>query len=114
MHKLLIVFLFIFSGIFLQAQSQGEANLANEYFNDAEYEKALELYQKLYRQNENETFYVSRIADCYLQLNNPDAALAFVEKVIRKNSEEFSFTALRGFILYRSGKQEEAAGVWDD
>ena len=46
MLKRLIFVIFIFVGNFLLAQNQ---QLANDYFRKGEFEKAADLYQKLYK-----------------------------------------------------------------
>lgn len=54
MLKRLIFVIFIFVGNFLLAQNQ---QLANDYFRKGEFEKAADLYQKLYKENKHNTYY---------------------------------------------------------
>lgn len=109
---LLLLLLLALSG--LQAQGTGEAELAQEYFNDGEYLKALEVYDRLYRQNATENLYAERILECRILLQQPKEALDFAEKVIRKNPGEPSWIARKGEVYFRTGKPNEAKKIWDD
>lgn len=96
------------------AQPNNENTLANEYFNDGEYEKALEVYQRLQKSNANTDFYVYRVVECYLQLDRKPEAADYVNKIIKKQANAYQFTALSGRILERSGKLKEAEQLWTD
>jgi tetratricopeptide (TPR) repeat protein len=96
------------------AQNQDEYNLANEYFNDGEYEKALELYQKLFKANNQVDFYAYRIVECYLLTRRGEEAMDFAEKTAKKNPQKVQFEAMKGKILERTGKMLEAEALWND
>ncbi len=96
------------------AQGNGEADLAQEYFTDGEYAKALESYERLYRQNSTENLYAERILECYIRLQQTKDALDFADRVARKNSEEPSWIARKGEVHYRIGKPQDAKKIWDE
>ncbi|MCS6904866.1 MAG: tetratricopeptide repeat protein [Bacteroidia bacterium] len=98
----------------LSAQNQDEYNLANEYFNDGEYEKALELYQKLFKANNQVDFYAYRVVECYLLTRRAEEAMEFVERIAQKNPQKVQYEALKGKILERTGKMQQAEALWND
>ena len=51
-----------------------EDNLAKQYFNDGEYEKASVYYEKLVKRNTNRTDYVLALVACYQQLERYEEA----------------------------------------
>jgi tetratricopeptide (TPR) repeat protein len=95
------------------AQNENENHLANEYFNDGEYEKAVELYKKLHRQSPNVEFYVQRVVDSYLSLQLPDEARDFLEKALKKNPDNVQLNAIVGMLYERGGKLAEAEKHWN-
>lgn len=97
----------------LVAQDQNEINLANEYYNDGEYEKALELYQRFLNKNAEADFYVYRALDCYLFLEQYEQAREFIGRITKKNKRLPHYEALRGRILEKEGKLDEAQQLWD-
>lgn len=104
-----------FAALQVEAQPIGnsEVHLANEYFNDGEYEQALNLYEKLYRQRPGVDFYVYRVVDCYLGLGQTEQALEFTEKVIRKMKGRVQFKALKGKVLAEAEGDAAANAYWD-
>ena len=94
------------------AQDQNEINLANEYYNDGEYEKALELYHRFLNKNAEADFYVYRALDCYLFLEQYEPAREFIGRITKKNKRLPHYEALRGRILEKEGKLDEAQQLW--
>lgn len=101
--------------IWLFAQSgDSEVQLAQAYYTDAEYEKALEVYQKLYKQNNAEVLYIERILDCHIRLKQEKEALDFIDKIIKKNPGEPQWIAQKGDVYLLSNKPNDAKKLWDD
>ncbi len=112
-HLFVLTFSWVlFAGAVIFAQNDNESHLANEYFNDGEYEKAIELYKKLNRQAPNVEFYVQRVIDSYLSLQQPDEARDFLEKALKKSPENIQFQAMVGMLYERGGKLAEAEAHW--
>lgn len=114
MKSILLFLSFLFMISWVQSQGTGEADLAQEYFTDGEYAKALESYERLYKQDASESLYAERILECYIRLNQTKEALDFADKAIRKNTEEPAWIARKGEVHYRIGKPQDAKKVWDD
>lgn len=109
-----LFFLFLFSGLNISAQNRGEEALAQEYFADQEFAKALEVYERLYRQNPAEILYPDRIIECYLALQQNKEAQDFVEKVAKKNAGEPQWIARKGYVYLRTGKIQDSKKIWDE
>lgn len=58
----------------LCARTAQKANLANEYFNNGEYEKAGQLYVTLFNENNKNVFYFGRYVQCLIEVNDLEAA----------------------------------------
>lgn len=101
--------------MWVNAQNRdSEAQLAQAYYNDTEYEKALEVYQKLYKQNSAEVVYIERIIDCHVRLKQEKEAFDFMDKVIKKNPGEPRWVAQKGDLYQINGKPNDAKKLWDD
>lgn len=74
MKKILYILVFLISvGVFAQNEQ-----LAQNYFEKGEFEKALVIYQDLYKSNQSNTYFIQRIAACHQQLKQYDAAEKFL------------------------------------
>ncbi len=60
--------------VLITATSAQEDNLAKQYFNDGEYDKALVYYEKLVKKNPLRTDYVETLVACYQQLERYEDA----------------------------------------
>ncbi|RMG20694.1 MAG: hypothetical protein D6730_19345 [Bacteroidetes bacterium] len=113
MQKHLLLVLLGLMGLGLYAQPGAEAQLAEQYFADAEFESALELYEKLYK-NQPEEQYGLRIAACYEALNQYEEALKFLDKSIRKQPRIVIFPVLKAMILEKTGAFKEAEKLYKE
>jgi tetratricopeptide (TPR) repeat protein len=73
--KKLLVYIFFFSALGVVAQND---QLAYNYFEKGEFEKALSIYQDLFKAQPNNTFYLQKIAASYQQLSQYDKAGALL------------------------------------
>lgn len=103
--KSLIFPLVLLSAGVLQAQ---EAKLAQQYFYDGEFEKAVVLYEKLFLQQENNDYYFDRYIDCLLQLQRYDDLEKTVVRLQRKNPEDSKLYVTMGRALEQQFKEQEA------
>ena len=112
MYLKLFCFLFfcLFSSLF--AQLPPEEQLADEYFSEGEYEKSLELYSKLYKTNEEQRL-VFKITQSYVALNKFQELHNFLDKCIKKSSNEPIFVALKGYTYLQEKNEAEANKTWN-
>ncbi|MBK8621629.1 MAG: tetratricopeptide repeat protein [Saprospiraceae bacterium] len=112
MHRFLFLFFFVFlcgySSGDVYGQSTQKANLANEYFNTGEYEKANELYLSLYNENKNNYFYFGRYVQCLIEINELTLAEKVVKDEIKKTPEQLPLYISLGNIYERGGQKEKA------
>jgi tetratricopeptide (TPR) repeat protein len=73
--KKLLIYIFLFSAFGALAQND---QLAYNYFEKGEFEKALSIYQDLFKAQPNNTFYLQKIAASYQQLSQYDKAGALL------------------------------------
>jgi predicted Zn-dependent protease len=90
------------------AQGAQKANLANEYFNTGEYEKAGELYLSLYNENKNNYFYFGRYVQCLIEVNELTLAEKVVKDEIKKSPDQLPLYISLGNIYERGGQKDKA------
>ncbi len=73
--------------LWLLAQT-GEPELAEKYYQDAEYDNALQLYEKLQKKEPDNRVFNLRINDCYQKLSQYVEAVSFMEKTTKRNPTE--------------------------
>src|ERR1700754_835376 len=89
-----------------------DMQLAKQYNTNGEPQKALEIYQKLYRQN-NEVYY-SYYVNTLLNLKKFDEAESTVKKLMRKHPNEHQYPILPVTIYTQQGNQNKADAIYDD
>jgi tetratricopeptide (TPR) repeat protein len=96
----------------MRAQTSAEAELASRYFNDGEYQSALDLYEKVYRR-EPEERYARRIVQSYENLMQYEEAISFLDKVIRKEKEAPIYPIIQAGLLAKTGDLKAADKQYD-
>ena len=108
MKKLLTILLFLLS---IWAQAQNE-QLANNYFDRGEFEKALVSYEELLKGQQGNTNYFQRVVECYQQLQQYDKA----EKAIQARLDKYRQNTLLvelGYNYQLQKNQEKANKYFD-
>ena len=95
------------------AQPSAEAQLAEQYFVDQEYESALELYNKLYRRNPEE-LYGMRIATCYESLDEFEDAIKFLNTASKRQPQIVIFPVLKAMLLEKTGDFKGAEKLYKE
>lgn len=101
--------LLLLAAISLGAQ---EAKLAQQYFYDGEFEKAVVLFEKLFLQQENNEYYFDRYMDCLLQLQRYGDVEKTVARMQRKYPEDGKYYIMLGRSFEQQFKQQEAAAQY--
>ncbi|MDB5143063.1 MAG: hypothetical protein JWQ66_1776 [Mucilaginibacter sp.] len=110
MKTLLLFLLLIFSGFALFAQKEDEM-LAGQYMRNGETQKAVDIYQKLYQQN-NDRWYDAYL-NSLLSLKKFDEAEAITKKIIDRHPQNYEFVIALGRVYSENGNKDKAAGVYD-
>lgn len=109
MRTLLVIWL-LFQASVLVAQTSTDQQLANLYFNNGEYEKALTYYQKLITK-ESPKFDILRYVECLEKTGNSKEA----EKVLKKqasSSNDYDYMILLGDLYERSERKDQAEKLY--
>jgi tetratricopeptide (TPR) repeat protein len=104
--RYLFILLFIL-GSFTFAGAQ-DARLAQQYFQNGEYEKAAEMYSDLYQKNGNNDFFFDRYFDCLLAMESYSEAEQVLQKQIRRNDGNVNLYVSYGTLLERLGRYDDA------
>lgn len=114
----LIIFLFLLpfgkAGMGLFSQTYQEEQLANEYLQKGEYDKALPFYEKFYKNDSKNKIYYKGYMDCLIKLEN----LKEAEKVIKKQTKDFprvvTYKIDLGEFYRNTGDNKKAKSIFDD
>lgn len=93
MRKIIFFFLFLLPMISLAQEQQ----LAYDYFRKGEYEKAASVYEKLYVENKFNAHYLSKLIDCYQQLEEFTKAKESIEKHLEEFPSQVHFYVEIGY-----------------
>lgn len=85
-----MVFVGFLFPLWMLAQT-GEPELADKYYLSAEYENALQLYEKLQKKEPENRTYNLRIADCMQKLGQYADAVSFLDKTARRNPTDHNY-----------------------
>ena len=85
-----------------------DARLAQQYYQNGEYEKAAVTFEKLYRANEVQDFYFDRYIECLLSLGQYDEAEKALKKELKKYPGRLSFHVGLGNLYERQLRSAEA------
>ncbi len=90
-----------------------ESQLASQYYRDQQYDKAVVIYEKLYRENPsyvNYTYYLY----CLVQLNRFDEAEKLVRKQIKANPAKPRYHVDLGYVYQMSDDPSKAKKEYED
>ncbi|RLD41515.1 MAG: hypothetical protein DRI86_13205 [Bacteroidetes bacterium] len=108
---IIIGFLVLFS-LFTKAQSDVDEKLALQFYQNKDYDKAAELYKKVYQKKPTSIYY-NYYLNCLFELKDYDEAKKFVHSVAKKNSESTKYKVEEAFVLQKSGKVDKANKVYE-
>jgi len=99
-------------GCYSTVCAQGnDLQLAQQYSSNGEPSKALDIYQKLYKSN-NEVYFPFYIK-CLLTLKKFDDAESISKKMIRKHPDDDQYVITLGQVYTQSGNNEKANNLYD-
>jgi len=106
---IIIFTLFTSSALFAQVD---ELQLARQFTVNGELQKALDIYQKLYKQD-NEAYFIYYI-NGLLGLKKFDEAESTAKKMLRKHPADFKYSIALGRVYTQKGDIDKANAVYDD
>ncbi len=99
--------LFLLSGLSLASQNKSDEQLAAQFFKDGEYEKALVIYERLYKKSPNIFLYNSYL-NCLLAAEEYQKAEKMLKKRIKDHPNNPKYKVDLGYVYKSSGNTEEA------
>ncbi|MDT3404461.1 tetratricopeptide repeat protein [Mucilaginibacter terrae] len=112
MKRLLVLIFTLFAvTICLHAQDNNELLLARQYNQNGEFQKAADIYQRLYRQDNETYFFV--YTESLINLKKYDEAESITKKIVRKHPEEPQYAILLGKIYNEQGHSDKANAVYE-
>ena len=105
MRKFLLIILLLFSSFSFtqQKEDQNSFFIAESYYRQGEYEKATQIYEKLYDKSSFNTTYLNRLITCYQQTDKFAVAENLLKEKIKKNPYQ---SYLFVFLGYNFEKQQ--------
>ena len=100
-----LLFAFFLLSIGLQAQ---ESKLAEQYFQNGEYQKASQLFQRLYDTQSSSEYYLDRYIDCLLKLKQYKEGEQVLQRELKKNPAAVKLYVSLGKLLEEQDRSEEA------
>jgi tetratricopeptide (TPR) repeat protein len=91
----------------LMAQPGTDEQLAAQYFQQGDLERALLYYEKLHRKQPTDHYY-EQLLKCYLGLKDMDNATKLVKDQLRKRNGDAAFLIDLGTVYEQSGEPEKA------
>ncbi len=107
MRKAIILFNLLILSLFCQAQ-QNEFIIAENYFRNNEYEKAIQLYKRLYDQSPYNTTYLKKLITCYQETEQFTAAENLLTQKLKEKPNLSYLYVILGYNSERQEKIEDA------
>lgn len=108
--------LFLFAVVFIQsniiAQPGTDEQLAQQFYQNKEFDKALEYYEKLYNKKSPQLFYTPYL-NCLLETKDFKKAEKIAKKQIKQNPESLNFVVDLGTVYIRSEEPDKAKSTWE-
>ncbi|MCK5846342.1 MAG: tetratricopeptide repeat protein [Bacteroidales bacterium] len=105
--KITLLILFIISATTSFAQNEVDEKLALQFYQNKEYDKAAELYQRIYNEDPS-PFYYDYLINCFFELHEYKKARKFVASVVRNNPNEIKYKVEEAYVYQRWGKSKIA------
>lgn len=106
MKSIWLILVFALAAFNSSGQSP-EHELANLYFNNGEFDKAMGYYEKFFNET-GEPQYLQRYVDCLVKTSKAKDAEKFLQKYIKKNPNDYLIAVYLGQYYEAEGRKEDA------
>ncbi len=110
--KHILFFAFVFTQIHSFAQPGTDEQLALQFYQNKEFDKALEYYEKLYNKKSPQVFYLPYL-NCLLETKDFKKAEKIAKKQIKQNSDAPNYIVDLGNVYFRADDVEKAKSTWE-
>ena len=90
-----------------------DEQLANQLYQARDFEKAVEVYKKLYEQKPTQ-YYYSFYLFCLLELREYDKARRLIRDQQKNDVDDLKYMVDQGYVLFREGSQEKSRKIYDE
>lgn len=94
------------------AQPSTDEQLAIQFYQNKEFDKALDYYEKLYNKKSPQLYYTPYL-NCLLETKDFKKAEKIVKKQIKQNPDQLNLLADLGTVYTKSDEPEKAKSAWD-
>jgi TolA-binding protein len=112
MKRICVYVFLIFSASSRVFAQDTDLLLAKQFAANGEQQKALDIYQKLYKQDNEGYFNV--YVNSLLELKKFDEAESLTKKMIRKHPDDHQYTIMLGTAYTQQGEVDKANAIYDD
>ncbi|QQL49875.1 tetratricopeptide repeat protein [Mucilaginibacter ginkgonis] len=112
MKRVLLLMIFCYAGAYHCFAQTGELQLAQQYTYNNAFQKAFDIYQKLYKLD-NESYF-SFYVNSLISLKRFDEAESVSKKLMRKHPADFQYAITLGRVYREQGKTDKADEVYSD
>jgi tetratricopeptide (TPR) repeat protein len=112
---ILLLFAIVFTHLHISAQPNNvstDEQLALQFYQNKEFDKALDYYEKLYNKKSTQQFY-SQYLSCLLETQDFKKAEKIVKKQIKQNPESLDFMVDLGTVYTRAEEPDKAKSAWE-
>jgi tetratricopeptide (TPR) repeat protein len=93
------------------AQPGTDEQLAQQFYQNKEFDKALDYYEKLYNKKSPENFYAPYL-NCLLETKDFKKAEKIVKKMMKQYPENLNYNVDLGYVYSVSGDESKASAAW--
>lgn len=112
--KIIILILLATGTVTVFAQEQTKEQLALQYYQNGEFDKAVVLFQELFEKNRNSIYYYSYYFDCLIRLKDYNTAENVLKKLIKKNPGVPEYSVDLGYVYSLDGDTKKKKTTWDN
>ncbi len=110
--KQILFFLFVLVQIHTFAQPGADEQLALQFYQNKEFDKALDYYEKLYNKKSPQVFYLPYL-NCLLETKDFKKAEKIAKKQIKQNPDAPNYIVDLGNVYFRADDVEKAKSTWE-
>ncbi|MCE3278416.1 MAG: hypothetical protein K0S44_607 [Bacteroidetes bacterium] len=110
--KHILFFIYFLAPLCIIAQPGTDEQLAQQFYQNKEFDKALEYYEKLYNKKSPDQFYTPYL-NCLLELKEFKKAEKIVRKQIKNHPESLNLYVDLGMVFLRSDEPAKAKVEWE-
>ncbi|MBV8391508.1 MAG: tetratricopeptide repeat protein [Mucilaginibacter sp.] len=112
MKRTFVILFFLFFCCAMVFAQGNDLQLARQYSANGEPQKALDIYQKLYKQD-NEAYFIYYL-NGLLSVKKFDEAETVAKKMLRKHPAEYQYSIWLGRVYTQKGDTDKANAIYDD